>query len=242
MIDVREIFTSGMRELGLIASGEQWNQFEQLTSLMLEWNEKINLTAITEPDEIVIKHYLDSLVPLIFREKYPLDWSNVLDLGTGAGFPGIPLKIMLPKQQFTLADSLNKRITYLQTVVQELDLKNVEAVHGRAEEMGQDRRFRERYSIVFSRAVAATNVLAEYCLPFVKVGGHFIALKGPEMEEELNAGKKAIKELGGKTVGVEVLELPLIHDPRTVVIIEKIAPTPAKYPRKAGLPAKKPIE
>lgn len=242
MIDTREIFASGLKELGLEATEKQQSQFEQFTSLMLEWNEKINLTAITEPEDIVIKHYLDSLVPLIYREKYKLDFSKALDMGTGAGFPGMPLKIMLPEVFFTLADSLNKRITYLETVIAELGLHNVEAVHGRAEEMGQDRKHREQYSIVFSRAVAATSVLAEYCLPFVKVGGHFVALKGPGVEEELNAGKRAIKEMGGKTIGVEILELPLSHDPRTLVVIEKQTPTPMKYPRRAGLPAKKPIE
>lgn len=242
MIDIREIFTAGLRELGLSATEEQFCQFDQFTSLMLEWNEKINLTAITEPEEIMTKHYLDSLVPLVYQEKYHLDLHKAFDLGTGAGFPGMPLKIMRPEAFFTLADSLNKRVNYLQTVIGELGLKNVEAIHGRAEELGQDRSYREQYSVVFSRAVAAAGVLAEYCLPFVKVGGHFVALKGPEIEEELNAGKKAIRELGGRIIGVEVFELPLIRDPRTLVVIEKQASTPAKYPRRAGLPAKKPIE
>lgn len=242
LMNLREIMSSGLKEMNLAATTEQLKLFEQFTDLMLDWNEKVNLTAILEPEEIVTKHYLDSLVPLLYQEKYKLDFSSILDMGTGGGFPGMPLKILLPEIKVILADSLNKRIAYLNHVIEELGLQNIQAVHGRAEDLGQDPGYRERFSIVFSRAVARLNVLAEYCLPLVQVGGHFVALKGPDLEEELAEGKAAIKALGGKTEGVEVLELPLSHDPRTLVIVKKLESTAKKYPRRAGLPAKKPIE
>lgn len=241
-MEKRELFLSGLKELALTVSDEQLGLFDRFMALLLEWNEKINLTSITEPAEVITKHFLDSLIPLVYQEKYGLDFSSILDMGTGGGFPGVPLKIMLPESFIMLADSLQKRISYLDIVINELGLKKIATVHGRAEEIGQDSEYREQYRTVFSRAVAATNVLAEYCLPIVEVGGFFVALKGPDIEEELNEGKKAIELLGGKVIGMEKLELPIIKDGRSLLFIKKVKPTPTKYPRRAGLPAKSPLK
>lgn len=238
----RELFLAGLQELKLTVTDQQVDLFDHFMALMLEWNEKINLTSITEPEEVITKHFIDSLVPLAYQEKYGLDFSSILDMGTGGGFPGVPLKIMLEDSFVMLADSLQKRISYLQIVITELGLKRIETVHGRAEEIGQNTEYREQYRTVFSRAVAATNILAEYCLPIVEVGGCFIALKGPDVEEELNEGKKAIELLGGKIIGVENLELPIIKDRRSLIFIKKVKTTPSKYPRRAGLPAKTPLK
>lgn len=232
---------SGLKELGLEADQRQLDQFQRFMALMLEWNEKINLTAITDPEEVVTKHFIDSLVPMKFKEKYDLDMSYSLDMGTGGGFPGIPLKIMQPEMKSVLADSLNKRISYLDEAVVDLGLKNVTPLHARAEELGQDLAYREQFSIVFSRAVAAMNILVEYCLPFVKVGGYFVALKGSGFDEELDVAEKAIRTLGGDIVGIENLELPLIHVPRTLVFVKKVKPTPKKYPRRPGKPKRNPL-
>ncbi|AZR74299.1 16S rRNA methyltransferase G [Anoxybacter fermentans] len=241
MISTRDILTSGLEELGLIIKPEQIDLFEKFMDLMLDWNEKINLTAITEPYEVITKHFIDSVTPLAYAEKYELDLSSVLDLGTGGGFPGVPLKIIRPKISVLLADSLKKRIKYLELVIKELGLKDISVYHGRAEEMGQDPKFREKFTNVFSRAVAEMNILVEYCLPLVKVGGMFVALKGPDLEDELNQAKRAIKLLGGEIVGVECFDLPLINDSRTLVFIKKVNPTPGKYPRRPGKPKKNPL-
>ncbi len=241
MYDIKEIMTSGLKELGINITEEKLVLFERFMELMLEWNEKINLTAITEPEEVLIKHFIDSLVPLCYIEKYGLNLSSSLDLGTGGGFPGVPLKIMHPESRILLADSLKKRITYLDIVIKELGLQNIETLRARAEEMGSNRNYREIFSAVFSRAVAALNILVEYCLPLVKLGGVFVALKGPNLNDELEDAKKAIVLLGGEITGVEQIELPKINDPRTLVFIKKIKTTPNKYPRKPGTPKKSPL-
>lgn len=218
-------------------SEKQQNQFYQYMELLLEWNNKMNLTAITEPEEVLTKHFVDSIsiAPYIKEDEY------ILDIGTGAGFPGIPLKIALPENSFTLLDSLNKRINFLNTVIQELKLENIEAIHGRAEEYSNMPKKRESYDVVTSRAVAKLNVLLEYMLPFVKIGGKCICMKSSEIKEELEEAKKAIEILGGKLEKVDTITLENTDIQRKIVIIKKIKETPKKYPRKAGTPSKEPI-
>ena len=221
--------------IGIEISQEKAKQFYKYMKLLLEWNEKMNLTAITDPEEVILKHFVDSLTIM----PYLSNANTILDVGTGAGFPGLPLKILEDNKEFTLLDSLNKRITFLQNVISELELKNVQAIHGRAEEYISQKR--ESYDIVTSRAVAKLNVLIEYMLPFVKVGGRCICMKSFEIEGELKEAKKAIEILGGKIEKVDEITLPTTDIKRKIVIIKKIKNTPNKYPRKAGTPAKEPI-
>ena len=218
-------------------SEEQQNQFYQYMQLLLEWNEKMNLTAITEPKEVLIKHFIDSISIMPHVKKA----ENILDIGTGAGFPGIPLKIVLEQISFTLLDSLNKRIHFLQEVTKQLKLERIESIHGRAEEFCKTER-REGYDVAVSRAVAKLNVLLEYMLPFVKIGGRCICMKSSEIEEELEEAKKAIEVLGGMIEKVEEITLENTDITRKIVIIKKIKETPKKYPRKAGTPSKEPIQ
>ena len=240
-INNRETLQKGIEELNLTADNKQLNLFMDFMDLMLDWNKKINLTAITEPYEVITKHFIDSLTPLKYIEKYNLELNKVLDLGTGGGFPGIPLKIMVSDMNLLLADSLKKRVIYLQEVCHKLGFEDVEAYHRRAEQMGQNNEYREQFDTVFSRAVAEMNILVEYCLPMVKVGGIFVALKGPALDEELEDTNKAIQLLGGKILGVENFDLPLLEEERTLVFIKKVKETPNKYPRRPGMPKKRPI-
>ena len=205
--------------------------------LLLEWNEKINLTAIIEQNDIILKHFIDSIT----INKYIEQSNSIIDIGTGAGFPGIPLKIMNQNKKITLVDSLNKRINFLNEVCKEISLENIQCIHARAEELASDLEYRENYETVVSRAVARLNVLIEYMLPFVKKGGLCICMKGPNIDGELEEAKNAIKLLGGKIKSVESFFLPDSDIERNVIIIEKVAETPKKYPRKAGLPSKQPI-
>ena len=209
--------------------------FETYKDLLLEWNDKINLTAIIDENEIRLKHFADSLTVSEFIE----DNSKVVDVGTGAGFPGIPLKIYNDSLSITLVDSLNKRINFLNEVIDKLDLNNIDAVHGRAEDLGRDKEYREQYDIAISRAVANMSTLVEYLLPFVKIGGKAICMKGPNIDEELKDAQKAINILGGEIEKIESLKLGDMD--RNIIIIKKIKSTPAKYPRKAGIPVKNPI-
>jgi 16S rRNA (guanine527-N7)-methyltransferase len=235
----REEFAQELLARGIELSTQQLDQFDQYFRLLVEWNEKINLTAITEEGQVYLKHFYDSLTPAFF---FPFDSvRTVVDIGGGAGFPSIPLKICFPHLQMTIIDSLNKRIGFLQHVARELGLQEVYPVHGRAEECGQDQAYREAFQVVVARAVARMNLLSEYCLPFAQVGGHFLALKGSNIAFELNEAKKAIKTLGGKTRKVETLELMEEAGERNIIIIEKVESTPRKYPRKPGIPAKKPL-
>ena len=222
--------------IGVEISQKQAEQFYTYMELLLEWNEKMNLTAITDPEEVILKHFIDSLTII----PYLKEADTVLDIGTGAGFPGIPLKILEENKKFTLLDSLYKRIIFLQTVITELELKNIQAIHGRAEEFVSKER--ETYDIVTSRAVARLNVLLEYMLPFVKVGGRCICMKSFEIEEELKEAKKAIEILGGEIEKIDEITLPNTDIKRKIVVIKKVKNTPSKYPRKAGTPAKEPIE
>ena len=213
-------------------------QLEEYMKLLLEWNEKINLTAITEEDDIILKHFVDSLTIL----KYIKEGNSIVDVGTGAGFPGIPLKIAREDIKVTLVDSLNKRILFLNEVIEKLGLQKVETLHFRAEEFGQNKKYRESFDIATSRAVANLSTLVEYLLPLVKVGGICICMKGSEINEELENAKKAIQILGGKIEQVEEFTLPESDIKRNIVIIKKTKDTPSRYPRKPGTPSKEPIE
>ena len=205
--------------------------------LLLEWNEKINLTAITEPEDIILKHFVDSIT----IRKYIKSENKVLDMGTGAGFPGIPLKIISSDTYFTLVDSLNKRIIFLNEVCDKLKLDKIENIHSRAEELAKNKKYREQYDVVTSRAVARLASLVEYMLPFVKVGGKCICMKGSNVDEELIEAKKAINVLGGEIEKVDKFLLPNSDIERNIVIIKKIKNTSCKYPRKPGTATKQPI-
>lgn len=217
-------------------SEEQLESFKKYYKLLTKWNEKINLTAITKEEDVITKHFADSLTIL----KYIPNGSKVIDVGTGAGFPGIPLKVANKSLDVTLLDSLNKRILFLDEVIKELDLKNIQTIHGRAEEVAHDKTHREQYDIAVCRAVAKLNVLAEYMLPYLKVGGTFICMKGPNIDEEIETSKKAINLLGGKIEKMESFELE--ENQRNIIIIRKEKQSPKNFPRKAGTPNKTPIE
>jgi 16S rRNA (guanine527-N7)-methyltransferase len=235
----KEELAKAAAEYGISLSDTQMEQYNRYFELLVEWNEKINLTAITEPKEVAIKHMIDSITA--YDENLFKDGTTVIDVGTGAGFPGLPLKIFCPEIKLTLMDSLNKRIKFLQTVVEELGLKDVECVHARAEEGARNKNYRESFDIAVSRAVARLPILCEYCLPFVKKGGHFIALKGMQYNDEADEATKAIKVMGGSKTEIRPVKLPELDDKRAVITITKTMPTPKAYPRKAGTPTKNPI-
>lgn len=215
----------------------QQEQFEKYKDLLLEWNEKINLTAITEEDDIILKHFIDSMTILKHIDKN----SSIVDVGTGAGFPGIPVKIANPSINVTLVDSLNKRLIFLEEVIKNLNLEKIKTVHSRAEEFGQNKNYREKFDIATSRAVANLSVLVEYLLPLVKVGGKCICMKGSDIQEELQNSKEAIKTLGGQIEKVEEFTLLESDIKRNIIVIKKIKQTPNKYPRKPGVPSKNPL-
>ena len=217
---------------------EQLKKFYDYMNLLIEWNQKINLTAITEPKEIILKHFIDSLT----INKYIQQNSTLADVGTGAGFPGIPLKIIRSDLKITLVDSLNKRINFLNDVIEKLDLKGIEAVHSRIEEFGKNKKYRESFKNVTARAVANLTVLSEYLIPIAKIGGQCICMKGSNIEEEIETGKNAIKILGGKIKDINEFDLPDSDISRNIIIIDKIKKTPNKYPRKPGTPSKEPIK
>lgn len=226
-----KLFLDGITALSGEISLKQTAQFATYSRLLTQWNEKINLTAVTDPDGISVKHFLDSILPL-----YHIDFngcSKIADIGTGAGFPGLPIKIMCPEKELVLIDSLNKRINFLNAVVDELGLSDVECVHGRAEELGHNNSFREQFDAVVSRAVANMTVLCEYCLPFVKVGGYFIALKSENAEEELSAAKPMIGTLGGEVEQIIDAPLPMSDIIRKLIVIRKTKETEKKFPRRA---------
>ena len=230
-------FQKGLDELQITLSEEQMNQFMKYYEMLIEKNKVMNLTAITEFDEVIEKHFLDSIS--LIKVKNLNQKLSVLDLGTGAGFPGIPLKIAFPELEVTLVDSLNKRILFLQEVIAELNLKNVSATHERAEIIANNPNFREKFDLCVSRAVANLSTLSEYCLPFVKVGGQFISYKSGECDEEVSAADHAITLVGGKLDRIEKFSLG--ESGRAFVIIDKISQTKKKYPRKAGTPSKEPL-
>ncbi len=225
-------------QINIVFKEEQIRKFYTYMNLLIEWNNKINLTAITEPNEIIIKHFIDSLTIL----KYFEDKETVIDVGTGAGFPGIPIKIMKENVKVTLLDSLNKRINFLNEVIEQLELKNIETVHSRIEDFGRNKKNREKFDVVTSRAVANLTTLSEYMVPLTKIGGKCICMKGLNVEEEIEKSKNAIKILGGEIVKIEKLKLPEEKSDRNIIIINKQKNTPAKYPRKAGTPSREPIQ
>ena len=234
-----ELLIEGAKEYGIALSGEQADKFSQYARLLKEWNEKINLTAITNPEGIVTKHFLDSLsiIPFI-----PQGAKFLIDVGTGAGFPGIPVSILKKEIKVTLLDSLEKRLKFLQEVSNALELKGLKMIHGRAEDYGVNKDYREKFDVATARAVANLPVLLEYCLPFVKTGGLFIAMKGPDIKDEVKDSKKALDILGGKVEEIKQFTLPESDMERSVVIIRKLRHTPTSYPRKSGKPTRDPIK
>lgn len=235
-------------QLGITLSDFQLEQFYSYYEMLVEKNKVMNLTAITEECEVVTKHFSDSLSLFGLLKEMQAGgdaWyktCNMIDVGTGAGFPGIPLKIVFPELRVTLLDSLNKRVIWLKEVCTDLGLEGVCVVHGRAEDIGRQAEHREMYDLCVSRAVANLSSLSEYCMPFVKVGGYFIPYKSGEIDEELNQAKRAIGILGGKLKSVEKFVLPGTDAARSLVMIEKVKPVSKKYPRKAGLPTKEPLK
>ena len=217
-----------------------YNKFIKYKELIQEWNEKINLTAITEDEEVIKKHFIDSLK--VYKINELKNCKNIIDIGTGAGFPGIPMKIVNPDCNVVLLDSLNKRINFLNEVISNLNLENIRTIHGRAEDFAQDNEYRERFDGVVSRAVANLTVLSEFCIPYLKVGGYFVALKGPAIDEELDEAKKAIGILGAKIIRIEDVEIEGSDLKHNLVVIKKIKQTPKKYPRKAGMVTKNPLK
>lgn len=234
-----DLLKKGSKDLGILLTEDQMKKFSLYAGLLVEWNEKINLTAITDPEGIVIKHFLDSLS---IAQYIPHKADTLIDVGTGAGFPGIPMKLVMGNLRVTLLDSLDKRVKFLNEVCNSLTLKDILSVHGRAEDFGIDKNYRERFDIVTARAVANLPVLLEYCLPFVNIGGLFIAMKGPDAEEELKGSQKALDILGGEIDAVKTFTLPNSNMERCVIIIKKCRQTPTNYPRKSGKPTKQPIK
>ena len=226
------------KEISIKLSEEQIEKFYDYMKLLLEWNEKINLTAITDEKEVILKHFIDSLT----INKYINGGDKIVDVGTGAGFPGIPIKIIREDVEIVLVDSLNKRINFLNEVIDKLELKNIKTIHARAEEFGRMKEYREQFDKSTSRAVANLSTLSEYLLPLVKVKGKCICMKGAEIKEELNESEKAIKTLGGEVEKVESFNLPQSDFSRNIIIIEKVKNTDKKYPRKPGTPSKEPIK
>lgn len=225
------------KKIGIVLEEEQIEQFYQYEKLLLIWNEKINLTAITKPEEIILKHFIDSIT----IAKYIGANKTLVDVGTGAGFPGIPLKIIRKDIQITLLDSLNKRVQFLNEIIKQLELKEVETIHGRVEEFGKNKKYREKFDYATSRAVANLTTLSEYLLPLVKIEGKCICMKGSTVKEEIDQSQKAIAILGGKIEEIEAFQLPESDIDRHIVLLRKIKQTPAKYPRKPGTPSKEPI-
>lgn len=234
LLEFKEKMMAKLRENNKMLLPEQIEQFYKYMNLLIEWNEKMNLTAITEPNEVIEKHFIDCLTIMPYLKEN----SRVIDIGTGAGFPGIPVKIANSSLEITLLDSLNKRINFLNEVISNLGLNNIQAIHSRAEEYVREKR--ETYDIAVSRAVAELPTLLEYLLPYVKVGGKCICMKGPKASEEIEKSKKALEILGGKIEKVENININNEME-RNIIIISKIKPTPIKFPRKAGKPSKEPI-
>ena len=226
-------------EMGLTFTDEQMELFAKYDDFLIDYNTKINLTRIIDPREVAVKHFGDSLT-LLTQDVLP-QGASIADVGTGAGFPGIPLAISRPDLQITLMDSLRKRIEFLRELIQALGITNVTLVWGRAEELGQNPQYRNRFDIVIARAVAPLRVLVELCLPLTKTNGVFLAMKGPKAEEEVEAATNALKIIGGKLIGTRIVVLPLLKEMRTLVHILKNRPTPREYPRKAGTPERQPI-
>lgn len=234
----KELMNCYAEKIDIVFDDKQINQFYNYMNLLIEWNKKINLTAITEFEEIILKHFIDSLTINKYIEKN----KSIADVGTGAGFPGIPLKIYRPDIKVTLVDSLNKRINFLNNVISDLKLEDIYTVHGRIEDFGRNSQYREKFDYVTARAVANLTVLSEYLIPISKVGGKCICMKGSNVEDELEDASKAINVLGGKINKIDKFELPNSNISRNIVIVDKIKCTPGRYPRKSGIPVKEPLK
>lgn len=234
-----EILERGLKEFELSLNDEQRKAFQKYYDLLIEWNSFMNLTAITEPDEVCVKHFLDSVS--LYKAIDCDREMELIDIGTGAGFPSIPLKIMFPKLKITMLDSLGKRVRFLNEVIGALNLKGITAVHSRAEDLAVKSEYRERFDICVSRAVANLSTLSEYCLPYVKIGGFFVSYKSEKVSEEVKSAQNAIKILGGEVFKQVEFTLPCSDIYRNLFMIKKVKPTPKKYPRKAGVPSKEPL-
>lgn len=228
-----------MKMISVELTDKQVSQFIKFYEMLVEWNKVMNLTGITEYDEVVMKHFVDSLS--IVKVNGFDNVTSIIDVGTGAGFPGIPLKIIFPEIKITLLDSLNKRIKFLNAVIDELELENIETIHGRAEDFSKKEDYREQYDLCVSRAVANLATLSEYCLPYVKEDGYFLPYKSGDIKEEAANSKKAVKILGGSIEDIISFEIPDTDMARTILKIHKTKATPKRFPRKAGLPTKEPI-
>ncbi len=235
--EFKDIFCKKVKFANLSLNEKQVDMFYRYMCLLLEWNEKMNLTAIVDPEEVIVKHFVDSVM---IADYFKFE-SNVIDVGTGAGFPGIPLKIVRPDLKITLLDSLNKRIGFLNEVISELEMKEIFAIHGRIEEIGKNKKYREKFDYSTSRAVANLAVLSEYMLPMVRVGGSCICMKGSNVLEEVNGARNAIDILGGKIEKIDEFLLCDTDMKRSIVSIKKEKSTPNKYPRKPGIPTKEPL-
>ena len=234
-----KLLDQGCADLGIELSDQQKEQFFKYYEMLIEKNKVMNLTAITEKNEVIDKHFADSLA--LIKSGVSLTGQKILDIGTGAGFPGIPLKIAFPELEIVLLDSLNKRIKFLNEVIEALGLEKITAIHGRAEDFAKQKEYREQFDYVVSRAVANLTVLSEYCLPYVKTGGTFISYKSGTVQEEAEEAEKAINILGGQVKDITYFKLPDSEIDRSLVIINKKKSTPGKYPRKAGTPLKEPL-
>lgn len=234
-----EIFYQKLEEQGFSLSQKQKQQFEIYYELLVEWNQKINLTAITDKEEVYLKHFYDSLAPVLLGQlsNQPL---RLLDIGAGAGFPSLPIKILLPELEVTIIDSLNKRIQFLHLLAEELELEHIHFIHGRAEDLGQDKNYRAKFDLVTARAVARLPILAELTIPFLKVGGQVLALKASDADDEIQEAQNALTTLFTKVIESQNYQLPN-GDPRALTTLEKRKETPNKYPRKAGIPNKRPL-
>ena len=226
------------KKIGSLPDGQQ-EQFDTYYRILVEWNKVMNLTGITEYDEVNEKHFLDSL--MIVKSFDMSKVFSIIDIGTGAGFPGIPLKIVFPEIQVVLLDSLNKRIRFLDEVIQQLGLEKIETIHGRAEDFAKKTQYREKFDFCVSRAVANLAILSEYCLPYVKIGGYFVSYKSEDIDKEVEQAENSVQILGGTVEEVKKFKLPGTEIGRSIIKIKKIKPTAKKYPRKAGLPAKEPL-
>lgn len=234
-----EQFVSELKLNNVELTDAQLEQFEQYYHLLVEWNEKMDLTTIVERNEVYLKHFFDSLTPSFY-----VDFSrnlSVCDVGAGAGFPSIPLKICFPQLKLTIVDSLKKRMAFLNHVINMLGLEDIHTFHSRAEDFGQKKKQRESFDLVIARAVARTSVLSELCLPLCKINGLFIAMKGPDVENEIKDANRAIKILGGKIKDKIKLQLPIEKSDRSIVLVKKHKKTPRRYPRQAGIPQREPI-
>jgi 16S rRNA (guanine527-N7)-methyltransferase len=239
-LDTKELLKDGLAALGIQAEADTCDKFMRYKALLQEWNQKMNLTAITEDKEVVVKHFLDSAS--VFNAVKIKPGLRVVDVGSGAGFPGVPFKLLSPDSDMLLLDSLQKRIHFLNEVIAELDLKRIETVHMRAEDAGRDFNYRAQFDLCLSRAVARLSVLAEYCLPLVKIGGDFVAMKGPDVAQEISEAEIAVEALGGEIVDVKTVLLPHSDINHTFIVIKKNRQTSKKYPRIAAMISKIPIE